>query len=62
MQKKVACVWRWFTWQAPYGRAGEGVMCSLRRKLAGYENLKPTMDWDKCELKCDVRPDPHTSQ
>ncbi len=47
MQKKVACVWRYFSWQKPFGRAGEAVLCSLRRKLAGWDLLKPTMDWDK---------------
>eukprot|EP00884_Botryococcus_braunii_P014176 jgi/Botrbrau1/2275/Bobra.101_2s0098.1 len=54
MQKKAACVWRYFSWQKPFGRAGEAVICSLRRKLAGWDVLKPTMDWDTCKLQCDV--------
>jgi hypothetical protein len=54
MQKKVACVWRWFTWKEPYGRAGDGVLCSLRRKLAGWDVLKPSIDWETCTLLCDV--------
>lgn len=56
MQRKVACVYRWFTWQEPYGRAGEALICSLLKKLHGEERVKPQMDWDKCKLICDVRP------
>eukprot|EP00884_Botryococcus_braunii_P005480 jgi/Botrbrau1/14933/Bobra.0018s0037.1 len=61
LQKKVACVWRWVSWQEPHGRAGEALLCSLRRKLAGWDALKPTIDWDLCQLNCDV-PEGHPAR
>jgi hypothetical protein len=54
MQRKIACVWRYWVWTEPYGRAGEAFMCSLRRKLVGHSNLQPHMDWDTCTLRCEL--------
>jgi hypothetical protein len=54
MQRKIACVWRYWVWTEPYGRAGEAFLCSLRRKLAGHHNLRPQMDWDTCTLRCEL--------
>eukprot|EP00884_Botryococcus_braunii_P001005 jgi/Botrbrau1/10905/Bobra.0025s0078.1 len=54
MQRKIACVWRYWVWTEPYGRAGEAFLCSLRRKLAGHHNLRPHMDWDTCTLRCEL--------
>lgn len=54
MQRRIACVWRYWVWTRPYGRAGEALVCSLRRKLLGRANLVPHMDWATCTLHCDA--------
>lgn len=53
MQSNVSCIWRYFTWRDPQGRALEALICSLRRKMTGGR-LIPTMDWQTCTLHCEA--------
>ena len=56
MQQMLHCVWAFFSWKEGEGRALEGLMCSLRRKLYGsHEAQQPTIDPKTCQLSCNVQ-------
>ncbi|KAK9819900.1 hypothetical protein WJX72_003779 [[Myrmecia] bisecta] len=53
MQARMACVSRFFTWRQDRGLAFEALLCSLRRKIVGQDQLLPKLDWASCELHCE---------
>lgn len=53
MRAVLSCVWRYFVWQQPEGRALEALMCSLRRKLTS-DRLIATLFLDTCRLDCEL--------
>ena len=53
MRAVLSCVWRYFVWQQPEGRALEALMCSLRRKLT-FGRLIATLFLDTCRLGCEL--------
>ena len=55
MRAALTCVWRYFLWRQPDGRALEALMCSLRRKLTSGR-LSPHMNLEICHLECSSLP------
>ena len=55
MRAALTCVWRYFLWRQPDGRALEALMCSLRRKLTSGR-LSPRMNLETCHLECSSLP------
>ena len=53
MRAVLSCVWRFFVWQQPEGRALEALICSLRRKLTSGR-LIATLFLDTCCLDCEL--------
>ena len=53
MRAVLSCVWRYFVWQQPEGRALEALKCSLRRKLTS-DRLIATLFLDTCRLDCEL--------
>ena len=51
MRAALTCVWRYFLWRQPDGRALEALMCSLRQKLTS-DRLVPHMNLETCHLEC----------
>ena len=52
MQQRLACAWMYLSWHSGHGKALETLVCSLKRRLYGSDNVYPTMDWEKCSLSC----------
>ena len=52
MQQRLNCVWKYVSYNEEYGRAGESLICGMRRHVYGFNNVWPAMDWDRCQLHC----------
>eukprot|EP00884_Botryococcus_braunii_P022910 jgi/Botrbrau1/9302/Bobra.0111s0026.1 len=48
------CARRYLSWNKETGRAGEALVCALRRRLLGLHHWRPFMDWAACTLNCTV--------
>lgn len=40
------------SYNSAFGKAGETLLCALRRQLFGPDKIWPAMDWKTCTLIC----------
>eukprot|EP00884_Botryococcus_braunii_P004845 jgi/Botrbrau1/14361/Bobra.0014s0016.1 len=52
MQKRLNCVWMFFSWRPTWGKAMEAFLCSIRQRLPGGQSIQPVLDYDNCRLHC----------
>ncbi|KAK9808075.1 hypothetical protein WJX73_003049 [Symbiochloris irregularis] len=54
MRRRLSCASQFLNWHAE-GRAVEALACSLLKRLHG-DAVRPEMNWDRCQLHCEVPP------